>query len=267
MAENKKVKVAWFDFTCCEGCQIEMTNFGEPFLELLQHVEPVEFREAMSETAEEIDIAFVEGSFTRECDRERLEKIRERAKIVITYGTCAVTGGINALKNHMDKEDYKACVYGDDKDMPHLETDLAKPISAAIKVDYEIPGCPIERDEFIRIVSQLLHGVEPKLPKHPVCVECKLRETVCRYDLGDHCLGPIARAGCGAPCPAAGIPCEACREFVNEPNHKAIVKVLIENGKLSKAWAEKKSKLFTANLREDTKNPPEVKETWKELRS
>ena len=71
-----KVKVAWFDFACCEGCQIEMTNFGEPFLELLNHVEPVEFREAMSgKTTERINVAFVEGSFTRESDRKRLEEI------------------------------------------------------------------------------------------------------------------------------------------------------------------------------------------------
>jgi coenzyme F420-reducing hydrogenase gamma subunit len=246
-----KAKCAWFDFTCCEGCQVEMTNFGEPFLELLNHVEVVEFREVMKETTSEpIDIAFIEGSFSRESDRARLENIRTRAKIVVAYGSCATSGGINALKNHMPMDDYKEAVYGTDKDQPQLDTQEAKPISAAIKVDYEIRGCPISRDEFLRVVSQLLHGTtNVYIPSYPVCVECKLRETVCRYDDNDHCLGPVARAGCGAPCPADGIPCEACRGMVQEPNQESIVKVLQEKGKLSKDRAEDKSRMFTQNFR------------------
>ncbi len=250
-----KVKVAWFDFCCCEGCQIEMTNFGEPFLKLLDHVEPVEFREAMSEkTTERINVSFIEGSFSREADRKRLEEIRERSDLVVAYGACAVTGGVNALKNRFDMDDYKECVYGADKDMPHLDTQEAKPVSAAIKVDYEIPGCPISRDEFIRVVTQLVHGTtKVYTPSYPVCVECKLRETVCRYADGDHCLGPIAKAGCGAPCPADGIPCEACRGLVDEPNEESMVKVLQERGGLPERWAKEKSMMFTANQRGDAK--------------
>ncbi|OVE73634.1 hypothetical protein BVX94_03255 [bacterium B17] len=246
-----KVKVAWFDFTCCEGCQIEMTNFGEPFLQLLEHVEPVEFREAMSEkTTEPIDVAFIEGSFSREADRARLEEIRERASIVVAYGACATSGGVNAMKNHTD--DYHECVYGDCKDMPHLDSQKALPVSAAIKVDFEIKGCPISRDEFVRVVSQLVHGTtKVYIPSYPVCMECKLQETVCRYDDNDHCMGMVAQAGCGAPCPADGIPCEACRGFVANANEKSLVKVLKENGKLPDNWAENKSRMFTANFRGD----------------
>ncbi|KQC13637.1 MAG: hypothetical protein APR63_08080 [Desulfuromonas sp. SDB] len=247
-----KLKCAWFDFACCEGCQVELTNFGEPFLNLLEYIEPVEFREVMTEkTDQRIDIAFIEGSFTRESDRKRLELIRERADVVIAYGACAVTAGINALKNH--QTDYKQYVYGKDKDMPHLDSQLAKPISAAIKVDYEIPGCPIDRDEFVRIVSQVIHGSKPVLPKYPVCVECKLRETVCRYDEGDYCLGVVAKAGCGAPCPAMGIPCEACRGFCDEPNQESLIQLLKEKGPYGDKWAEEKSRMFTANLRKDSK--------------
>ena len=103
-----KLKCAWFDFTSCEGCQVELTNIGEPFLNLLEFVDPVEFREVMTEvTPNRIDIAFIEGSFTRECDRARLESIRKRSDVVIAYGACAVTGGINALKNHFEMNDYK----------------------------------------------------------------------------------------------------------------------------------------------------------------
>lgn len=254
MSDNKsaKPKVGFFDFACCEGCQIELTNYGDtPFLELLKHVDIVEFREAMSEKAGHLDIACIEGSFTREEDRARLESIRERADIVIAYGACAAIGGINCLKNH--QKDYREYVYSKDHKMPHLDSQDAKPVSAAIKVDYSVYGCPMDKYEFLRIVTHLLHGKEPIIPNHPVCVECKLNETICRYHDGDHCMGVVARAGCNAPCPADGIPCEACRGFVDSPNQKALKKVLMENGKLSEYRAENKSRMFTNYYRSDSK--------------
>lgn len=250
MSTKKKVKVASFDFASCEGCQIELTNMGEHiFMGLLDHIEFVEFREAMTETATEIDVALVEGSFTREADRARLEDIRRRSKIVIAMGACAVSGGINALKNH--QSDYKQAVYGKDAGMPHLDSHDARPIATVIKVDYVLPGCPMNKDELVKVVSDLVHGKEPLIPNYPVCVECKLRETVCRYHLGEHCMGLVARAGCGAPCPAHGIPCEACRGFVDHPNTEALAMVLVEKGHLPKQRAETLSRMFTANARSD----------------
>jgi sulfhydrogenase subunit delta len=240
-------KVAFFDFACCEGCQIEFTNYGDTaFLELLRHVDVVEFREAMSERpGGPIDIAFVEGSFTRESDRARLEEIRKRAKIVIAYGQCATTGGINALKNH--RPDFKEFVYGKDSKMPHLESGKALPISAAIQVDYMAFGCPVNKYEVLQIVSHLLHGKEPVIPTYPVCVECKRNETVCRYAEGEHCMGQVARAGCGAPCPAGGVPCEACRGFADHPNIPALKKVLMERAGFSEKRAGEMALMFTAN--------------------
>lgn len=241
-----KPKVAFFDFTCCEGCQIEFTNYGDvAFLELLKHVDVVEFREAMSEkTTDPIDIAFVEGSFTREADRARLESIRARAAIVIAYGQCAAGAGINALKNH--QPDYSEFVYGADAAQPHLASQKAQPISAAIKVDYSAYGCPVNKYEVLQIVAHLLHGKEPVIPNYPVCVECKRRETVCRYDEGDHCMGTVARAGCTAPCPAYGVPCEACRGFVDNSNVRALEKVLVERAGFSEKRAADKALMFTA---------------------
>lgn len=250
-----KPRVAFFDFACCEGCQIEFTNYGDAaFLELLKHVELVEFREAMSEkTTEPIDIAFVEGSFTREADRARLEQIRERSRIVIAYGQCATTAGINALKNH--QTDYSQFVYGADAGKPHLDSQNALPVSDAIRVDYYAWGCPVSKYEVLQIIAHLLHGKEPVIPNYPVCVECKRRETICRYDEGDHCMGQTARAGCGAPCPADGIPCEACRGFVDHPNLAALKKVLVEHGGFTPQRAEEKARMFTANQLDAT--PPE----------
>lgn len=247
-----KPKVAFFDFTCCEGCQIEFTNYGDAaFLELINHVDVVEFREAMSEkTTEPIDIALVEGSFSREADRARLESIRQRAAVVIAYGQCAASGGINALKNHQD--DYRQYVYGDDAGQPHLDSQDALPISAAIKVDYSAYGCPVNKYEVLQIVFHLLHGKAPVIPNYPVCVECKRRESVCRFAEGDHCMGMVARAGCGAPCPAYGVPCEACRGFVDHPNVPALERVLVQRAGFSQKRAVEKALMFTANDLEAT---------------
>jgi len=251
MTAPKKARIAFFDFTCCEGCQVELTNISAPvFVGLLDHVEFVEFREVMTEqTIGPIDVAFIEGSFTREEDRARLESIRKRAAVVVAYGACAATAGINAMKNHTT--DYKQAVYGKDASMPQLATAKALPISAAIKVDYSLHGCPIDKAEFVRMVSHLLHGKEPFIPNYPVCVECKMRETICRYDCNDHCMGVTARAGCNAPCPADGIPCEACRGFVDQPNQEALEGVLTSRGGLTPRRAAEKSRLFTANFRKD----------------
>lgn len=244
-----KPTLAFFDFASCEGCQIEFTNYGDAAtLELLKHVEIVEFREAMTETTtQRIDIALVEGSFTREEDRARLQQIRHRAKVVIAYGACACTGGINALKNHQD--DFSEYVYGDDARMPHLRSGTARPISAAIKVDFEVLGCPMSKDELLLVISNLLHGTSYVRPTYPVCVQCKRRETVCRYDEGDYCMGQVAIAGCGAPCPADGIPCEACRGFVDDANLPALEKVLMERAGFNQRRAVGKARMFTANLR------------------
>ncbi len=223
-----KPKVAFFDFTCCEGCQLTVVDSLQTHPELLDAVEIVQFREAMSEKGEDYLIAFVEGSLARPADEERLRGIREKAAVLIALGACAHIGGINTIRNRQPLQKVRQYVYGDKWEW--FDAYESRPIGAAVKVDYFIPGCPIDRDEFIQVVTALLQGRVPKLPDYPMCVECKLAENVCMYDKGKTCIGPITRAGCGAICPTYGDGCEGCRGLISNPNLDAAEDVLKEHG-------------------------------------
>jgi sulfhydrogenase subunit delta len=223
-----KPKVAFFDFASCEGCQLTVVDSLQTYPELLGAVEIVNFREASSRREEDYLIAFVEGSVTREQDEPRLRNIREHAAVLVALGACAHTGCVNTLKNLQPLDDVRKYVYGDKADW--YPTYAARPLSAVVDVDAIIPGCPIDRDEFVRVVKALLVGKKPPVPDYPVCVECKLRGNVCMYFIGKTCIGPVTRAGCGAICPTYGDSCEGCRGLIPNPNENAMKDVLEEAG-------------------------------------
>jgi sulfhydrogenase subunit delta len=229
MAESGKPKVAFFDFACCEGCQLTVVDSLQTHLELVEAVQIVQFREAMTEKGEDYQIAFVEGSCTRPEDEERLLRIREQAAIVVALGACAHTGGVNALKNLQPSlQNVREYVYGDK--WWWYDSYPARPISAVIQVDAFVPGCPIDRFEFLSVVKNVLLGKKPAIPDYPVCVECKLKENICMFDKGGTCLGPITRAGCGAICPTYGDGCEGCRGLISRPNEDSMKDVLAKAG-------------------------------------
>ncbi len=230
---NAKPKIAFFDFTSCEGCQLTVVDSLQTHVDLLDAVEIVQFREATSDHGEDYAIAFIEGSITREMDEPRLKEIRERAQVVVALGTCACLGGINALRNRFTLDDLKRTVYGENPavDAKYVPAAVqARPISEVVKVDLAIPGCPIDREEFVRVVKAVLQGRTPAIPDYPLCVECKLKENMCLYARKQVCLGPIVRAGCGAICPTYGSGCEGCRGLISNPNKNAMQGVLAEAG-------------------------------------
>ncbi|MCU4719712.1 NADH-quinone oxidoreductase subunit B family protein [Halapricum hydrolyticum] len=226
---NMKPRVAFFDFTGCEGDQLQVINLEEKLLELVEIVEIASFREASSAHSDDYDIAFVEGSATTPHDAERLEEIRENATTVVALGSCATIAGINAIRNSQDFEAVKERVYGGEGDLFESWSE-AKPIGAVIDVDYEIPGCPIDRQEFLRVLTDLVRGREPKMVNYPVCLECKLNENTCAYLRDDICLGPVTRGGCNSICVNGGTRCWGCRGLVKNPNENAACDVLEEHG-------------------------------------
>ena len=228
MSRNGRPKVAFFDFSSCEGCQLTVVDSLQDHPELLEAVEIVQFREAMTEKGQDYAVAFVEGSCTRPGDEARLHEIRQQAAIVVALGACAHLGGVNALKYMQPVEEARRYVYGDHAGW--FETGDVRPIEAVIQVDFAIPGCPIDRNEFVACVKALLAGRKPPIPDHPVCVECKLKENICLFTRDQVCLGPVTRAGCGAICPSYGQACDACRGFTSHPNDASLRALLQEHG-------------------------------------
>jgi len=223
-----KPKLAFFDFTGCEGCQLEAINFETELVELLEHVDIVSFREAMTERSDDYEIAFIDGAISTESDVSRIKKIREQAKILVAMGACASLGGVNCLKNFRPMEENLKIVYGGCAG--YYSTIPARPVSAVVPVEYELPGCPMNRHEFLRLAKALLLGKKFELPNYPVCVECKMAGNVCVFDKGGYCLGPVTRAGCSAICVTTGRHCWGCRGLVDDPNVNSEKEILQKHG-------------------------------------
>ena len=220
-----KPRVAFFDFACCEGCQLQVANIGELLLDVLGLIDVVEFREVMSEKSDDnYDIAIIEGAITTPHAVERIKKIRSIASVVIAYGACACTGGVNGMKNNFELDDIRNYVYKDSaKYFPTIPT---RAVDQVVKVDYHINGCPILPAELLEVIKCALQGIPYTVPDNPVCVECKLNENVCMFERGVTCLGPVTRAGCDSWCINNGNICYGCRGLISNPAEKGQMDIL-----------------------------------------
>jgi sulfhydrogenase subunit delta len=236
----KKVKVAFFDFACCEGCQLQVANMGEALLDVLGAIDVVEFREVMSETGD-YDVAIVEGSITDHHAVERIKKIREKASALIAYGSCATIGGVNGMKNNYDLKDIRQYVY--QKDANLFDTIPTRAIHQVVKVDYFVHGCPVYLPEFVKVLKHALQGLPYHVPDYAVCVECKLNENECMYDKGISCLGPVTKAGCNSWCINNGNICYGCRGMVTNPAVNG-QKDILEKYKIPMDWVENKMNMY-----------------------
>jgi coenzyme F420-reducing hydrogenase gamma subunit len=202
--------LAVWKFASCDGCQLSLLDCEDELLAVARAVRISHFLEATSTALPgPYDISLVEGSITTESDRARIRTIREQSRVLVTIGACASAGGIQALRNLSDVEEFRRIVYPRPEYVQTLST--SAPISAHVSVDHELRGCPIDRHQLLELLTALLAGRRPEIAVHSVCQECKLRGTSCvLVARGIACLGPITQAGCGAICPAYGRGCYGC---------------------------------------------------------
>jgi sulfhydrogenase subunit delta len=224
--QPKRPRVAVFDFTGCEGCELQLANKEDTLEAFLEAIEIVNFREVSSLKQEDYEIAFIDGCISRSDEVERLRQIRKKAKTIVAMGSCACFGGVNRMKNDYNMEMAQAEVYGP---FPK-ESWPTRAVHEVVDVDLKIPGCPINKDEVERIIQHIALDMSYQFPVYPVCLECKQRFTVCMFEKGHLCLGPVTRAGCLAPCPAGGLGCWGCRGPAADPNFEEFFVLAREKG-------------------------------------
>lgn len=150
----RKLAVSWVTFACCEDSSIL-------FLELLnEHFfewkEKIEFKycrmlKNAGNTFDGSDVTFVEGAIATREEEEELKTIREKSKKIVTIGACACTGMPSAQRNAFDestKEEINLIV----ERFGHLEK--VHPVKDVVKVDYEVPGCPMDELIFLEVLNK-----------------------------------------------------------------------------------------------------------------
>mgnify|MGYP000285278727 CR=1 FL=1 len=222
MSRTARPRLAVWKFASCDGCQLTILDLEDELLTLAGAVEIAVFHEASSDVGEgPFDVSLVEGSITTAKDAERIRAIRAQSATLITIGACATAGGIQALRNFAHLADFQAAVYASPAHIDSLAT--STPIAEHVRVDLELQGCPIDKNQLREVLSALLIGRKPVVPGHSVCVECKRRGTACvMVAHGTPCLGPVTHAGCGAICPAYGRGCYGCFGPMESPNTAAL---------------------------------------------
>ncbi len=220
MAGNPKLAV--WKFASCDGCQLSLLDLEDELLALADEIEIAYFVEARRETVSgPYDLSLVEGSVTTPEDAERIRTVRAQSRRLVTIGACATSGGIQALRNFADVEDFLSVVYASPEYVSTLAT--STPIADHVHVDFELHGCPIDKRQLLEVISAFLHERRPAIPSSSVCLECKRRGNVCiMVARGTPCLGPVTHAGCGALCPAYDRGCYGCYGPMETPNAAAL---------------------------------------------
>jgi coenzyme F420-reducing hydrogenase gamma subunit len=219
---SRKKKLAVWKFASCDGCQLSLLDCEDELLALAGEVEIAHFLEATSGVVPgPYDLSLVEGSITTAEDAERIQRVRKISKRLVTIGACATAGGIQALRNFADVDEFMSVVYASPEYVSTLRT--STPISAHVHVDYELHGCPINKHQLLEVLSAYLNDRRPAIGSYSVCFECKRRGNVCvMVAHGTPCLGPVTHAGCGAICPAYHRGCYSCFGPKETPNTESL---------------------------------------------
>ncbi len=221
-AARRKPKLAVWKFSSCDGCQLSLLDCEDELLAVAGEVEIAYFPEATSATVRgPYDLSLVEGSITTEDDVERIQRVRKASRRLVTIGACATAGGIQALRNFSDVDEFVSIVYAHPEYISTLAT--STPISDHVAVDFELRGCPIDKHQLLEVIGSQLAGRRPQIATTSVCTECKRRGTVCVVVAhGTPCLGPVTHAGCGAICPSYNRGCYGCFGPMETPNVAAL---------------------------------------------
>jgi len=168
-----KVRVATIWLSGCSGCHMSFLDQDELLIELAKQIDLVYSPIVDTKVfPENVDVTLIEGAVANEDQEELLNYARERTKILISLGDCAVTGNVTALRNAWKQGDKavleRAFVETADVN-PQLPTEVprlvrrAYPLHESVKVDYYIPGCPPPAGLITYVITELLAGRTPNM--------------------------------------------------------------------------------------------------------
>jgi NAD-reducing hydrogenase small subunit len=169
----EKVRVATMWLSGCSGCHMSFLDQDEVLIDLAAKIQLVYSPIAdVKVFPENVDVTLIEGAVANEEQLDLLKQARERTKVLISLGDCAVTGNVTALRNAWSNSAQlvleRAYVENADvqqqvpTDVPEL---LAKvrPLHEIVKVDYFVPGCPPPADVITYVLTELLAGRKPNM--------------------------------------------------------------------------------------------------------
>lgn len=212
-------RVVLVGLASCFGCQINITNVEKHLMDVLGQIDMRYWQLTSSDPMpDDIDVAVIEGAVTTEEAKRTVEDLRNRAGVVMTIGACANTAGIPGIASRAyDGRQHE--VYGEH--VPALVEDIAfvpQAVHDVVKVDYEVPCCPIDPMDFVKTLQSALYGSNVYRHSSTLCGECKRNERGCFFGRETLCLGLVTRSGCGARCPNLGRPCNGCAGLSPDAN-------------------------------------------------
>ena len=222
--ERERPRLAVWKFASCDGCQLSLLDCEDELLTLAGAVQIAYFPEASSAVEDgPYDLSLVEGSITTAHDAQRIRKVRRQSKHLVTIGACATAGGIQALRNFADVNEFVAAVYASPAYIKTLAT--STPISGARAGGFRTARLPDQQGAAPRGDSAPFWPAASRpIAAHSVCIDCKRSGTVCVMVQGTPCLGPVTHAGCGAICPAFRRGCYGCYGPMESPNTAALAR-------------------------------------------
>ena len=173
--ERLKIATVWLGG--CAGCHMSFLDLDEFLIDLAGMVEVVYSPIAdVKEYPEGVDVCLVEGAVCNEDNLELLHKVRARTKVLVSFGDCAVTANVPAMRNqlglgnadsvlqraYIENAQFNPVKPKADGIVPPL-LERVQPVHEAVHVEYFLPGCPPPADRIKALMVQVLEGKTPQL--------------------------------------------------------------------------------------------------------
>jgi NAD-reducing hydrogenase small subunit len=165
-----RLATAWLDG--CSGCHMSALDMDERWIELANFVDLVYSPLVdAKEYPENVDIVLVEGAVSSEEDLDKIQKIRQRTRVLVSLGDCAVTANVPSMRNRFPVAAVEHRAYIENAQLnqqvprqvvPAL-LPKSRPVHEFVKVDVFVPGCPPSADTIHFVLMELLAGRTPDL--------------------------------------------------------------------------------------------------------